>query len=68
MSDINNSNLIERGYELVEVLTSHPARIDQRIAMAIEAGDMEDLAKLVADGETIMADMAREEIHGANII
>lgn len=65
MSLESNTNLRERAYELVEELTSHPAKLDVAIQRALEGGDLEELEYWVTVGE---GTLAQQEFYESNII
>lgn len=55
MSQQNNTNLAERAWSVCEDLTNHPSGIDRRIQQAVDSGDLDELASLVAVGEGILS-------------
>ena len=65
MSDLDNTILLERGYELAEEFTNHPARMDDQLLNAIESNDLSELKHLVSICEGILS---QEQFEGNDII
>lgn len=68
MSQEQNTILIERGYELAEELTSHPAGVDRGMLAALHSGDMDKIQYwiTVCEGTLSQQHFYESEILGAN--
>ena len=55
MSQEDNTNLLERGYELAEEFVSHPSGIDKSILAAINSGDLEKVRYQISKCEGYLA-------------
>lgn len=64
MSNQVNDTLLERAYELLENLTSHPSGYDKALATALENRDLERVHELVA---LLEAELSREHFHNYDL-
>lgn len=64
MSNEVNEKLLERARELVEETTGHPAKCDQMLVNAMDAGDLVEVQRLVGviEGELAVAHFNDAEI------
>lgn len=64
MSNITNSNLLERAYELLEEITSHPSGLDKALTKAVRAGNLDEIYYLVTK---IESELAQKHFYNNNI-
>ena len=64
MSNISNTNLIERASELAEEITNHPSGYDKLLLNAIKANDLTEVSRLVS---VVESGLAQEHFHNFDL-
>lgn len=65
MSNITNTNLLERANELIEELVSHPAGLDKQLINAVERDDLDEVHRLVV---LIEGELAQEHFRNYDLV
>lgn len=65
MSELRNSELLERASQLAEEITSHPSGYDKLLESAVESGDLDEVSRLVS---RIESELSQEHFYNYDII